>query len=490
MKTRSFYVGNIDLLGLPTSDDGLTAAFNPDQERDADGKWTSGGGDKADTPWMGEVDPSEIKPGADLSGRDLSRMDLSDVDLSGANLNGANLAEADLTHTNLTGATLTGVTLSDANLSSADLRDANLSGVNLTEADLSNAHLEGANLSGANLTGANLLSANLDSATLREANLSGAYLSGAILRGANLEGANLEDARLGGTNVRGAILTNANLAGANLDGADLTNAELSGAILPESVRTGVNEDMLEKAIASANFDPQNAEQIVGESIKPPNTTWNGDWLEPFPVTVLGESLDFNNPQPGINSVELKEEVERQIADSALFGKEFGSPLDSFSEARDYTDSWQSSANNGRNAEMIQESASRVLVGQEATLPDKWQDLYQGQSTQAELVVFEMYQRTQIDLAGAGYKPDDTIKLYRGVKAEYSETFDKFVTDKDLSLRPLSSWSADPFVAAQFANDRGTVWAAEVPVANIVATPFTGFGCYREKEVVVFNNPTS
>jgi uncharacterized protein YjbI with pentapeptide repeats len=551
--------------------DTLTAAFNPDQPRGADGKWGSSG--DTSEPKTGKVDISEIVPGADLSGRDLSGMDLRNVDLTGVNLTGANLRGANLTGADLIGANLYGADLSHAFLKGASLRGANLNSAHLTGADLDGANLKGAGLSGASLQGASLQGADLDDtnlfgANLRDANLTGAHLldanlhgviltnadlTAADLTGANLGAANLRDADLSradldGANLQGALLDNTDLTGASLQGTDLTGAYLAGAVLsnanlnganlssadltranltganlqeadlrkadltgadltdanmyyadlrkadlrnadlssahnlsfaklegadltdaklPPSERENPNGDLLEKAIARADFDPKDAEYFNREIIKKPN--------ERMPIGLLTTQIkgDLDLGNHNVSPKELKIEVETQIESSASF-QNLGAGWDSLSSARDYTDEWAITSNDSRKAELIQESASRVLLGQEAPLPTGWDNKYTGQSTQAELVVFEMYQRTQGKLADAGYKPDDTLTLYRGVGR----------SDTTLSLRPLSSWSAKPAVAAEFASESGTVWAAEVPIKNIVATPATGFGCYDEYEVTV------
>jgi uncharacterized protein YjbI with pentapeptide repeats len=528
----------------------VTLAFNPDQPRGADGKWGSGG--DTSEPKTGKVDISEIVSGADLSGRDLSGMDLRNMDLrnvnltganlsgaslQGANLNGVNLLKADLDGANLTGASLyktnlsgaslqgalldnanlDGANLPDANLTSAslqgaklggasmtnailtdadlrganlggaylrdadlrhaDLRDANLHGATLTSADLRSANLSNGHLTGAYLTDANLSNANLSNATLTDAdmiraNLTGANLQEADLRKAYLDGADLRDANMYYANLTDARLNNADLSTAqNLSFANLTSADLTDAKLPPSDRENRNGDLLEKAIARADFDPKDAEYFNREIVKKPD--------EQMPRGLLTTQIkgDLELGKSDVSPDELKIEVQTQIESSASF-QNLGAGWDSFSYAREYTDEWAISSNNSRKAEIIQESASRVLLGQEAPLPAGWDNRYTGQSTQAELVVFEMYQRTQGKLADAGYKPDDTLTLYRGVGR----------SDTTLSLRPLSSWSALPAVAAEFASESGTVWAAEVPIKNIVATPATGFGCYDEWEVTVIGKP--
>jgi uncharacterized protein YjbI with pentapeptide repeats len=561
----------------------ITAAFNPDQERDAGGKWTSGGGE----PKTGKVDISEIKPGADLSGRNLSGMDLTRMDLTGinfsdANLQGvklsgailtnavltganlslaelsvgsfdnANLRYADLHGSNLNGANLHGADLNSANLSLAYLSYANLSGASLRNADLSGADLSNADLTGARMQGANLTDADLQDANLRrtklsdadltDANLQGANLakvdlSGVDLQGANLREANLENADLRGANLTrvnfyatkltdadftGADLTKANLYGANLSGvnlsdANLTSANINNTNLLETNFTGANikdatfistnldevdfskainnpmekaekenADRLEAAKGSAEFSTQAIQPIEAYVVsKDTLVDLSEDWSDPeFYRTeaiddIKGVGLFFGGADPE----RLKEAVAKQIEDSAYFGAGTGNGLpmhaDSFQTAREYTDAWQSSANKSPQSEMIQESASRVLFNQEVIKPEGWEDYYRAQSDQAELVVFEMYQRTQKEFADAGYKPDDTITLYRGVKED------------SLDLMPMSSWTLSTETANYFAKEgqsSGTVFGAEVPIANIVSLPTTGVGCLGEFEVVVLNKP--
>lgn len=66
---------------------------------------------------------------------------------------------------------------------------------------------------------------------------------------------------------------------------------------------------------------------------------------------------------------------------------------------------------------------------------------------------------------------------------------------DLSLRPASSFSVDPTVAAVFAEGglgtggHGAAVTTVVPANRILSTPRTGWGCLAEQEVVILAGPT-
>ena len=72
-------------------------------------------------------------------------------------------------------------------------------------------------------------------------------------------------------------------------------------------------------------------------------------------------------------------------------------------------------------------------------------------------------------------------------------------DDEVSFQqnPLSSWSSDARTASAFAERSGdesiaqaaVVMYAEVPAERIVSTPFTGFGCLTEQEILVAGGPT-
>jgi hypothetical protein len=105
----------------------------------------------------------------------------------------------------------------------------------------------------------------------------------------------------------------------------------------------------------------------------------------------------------------------------------------------------------------------------------------------------MYDNTQESLAAQGFKPDDKITLFRGVRGEdYGETGDYL----NYEGNTLGSWSVNSGIAERFATEDihgmtpgaiGTVFTMDVPVRNIVGTAKTGFGCLSEGEFACVDN---
>lgn len=88
-----------------------------------------------------------------------------------------------------------------------------------------------------------------------------------------------------------------------------------------------------------------------------------------------------------------------------------------------------------------------------------------------------YNATQEWFKKRGYKPTDTLILYRGVNLKGKGKNMKY------TLQPLSSFSSNIDVAREFANG-DTIFMAEVPINKILSHPQTGFGCTNECEFVV------
>ena len=153
--------------------DKITLAYNPDQERDENGRWGSGGGDNPPKAY-GWSDPSEIKNGADLRDKTFLAMDLRD----------GGFIETDLRNADLGGTSLQGV-----NFYGTDLRGANLDGAQIEGANFLNAKLEGASMRDLDLK-----MAKFETSSLRDADLSGSYNFGlAYYDKASTKGADLSE---------------------------------------------------------------------------------------------------------------------------------------------------------------------------------------------------------------------------------------------------------------------------------------------------------
>ena len=101
----------------------------------------------------------------------------------------------------------------------------------------------------------------------------------------------------------------------------------------------------------------------------------------------------------------------------------------------------------------------------------------------ESFVRAQYAATQEALAQAGFKPEDTVTMYRGVENIPQVRKAKPGTKLDFEQRPLSSFAWSPQTASGFADSLGGVMEAQIPVSSIMGMPGVGFGCNNEYEVV-------
>lgn len=107
------------------------------------------------------------------------------------------------------------------------------------------------------------------------------------------------------------------------------------------------------------------------------------------------------------------------------------------------------------------------------------------------VLRAMYDNTQAQLASMGYKPGDTVTVFRGVMIEdpaggYMKLPQGVMNYKD---NVMASWSSQWNVAENFtATASPNVFSQQVPIENILSTCRTGFGCLTEAEIVVLASP--
>lgn len=108
------------------------------------------------------------------------------------------------------------------------------------------------------------------------------------------------------------------------------------------------------------------------------------------------------------------------------------------------------------------------------------------------IIRAMYDRTQEELANAGYKPTDTIQLYRGITYDRNPG-DRMYSTLNYQGNSMESWSVSDSAAQKFATNEGyydmygEVVSMAVPVSSIVSTAITGFGCLTEGEFVIAGN---
>lgn len=105
--------------------------------------------------------------------------------------------------------------------------------------------------------------------------------------------------------------------------------------------------------------------------------------------------------------------------------------------------------------------------------------------EVEGVLTAMYDRTQGWFRERGMGPDDTIPLYRGLST-VSPTWNPtgHFGLSEVRMWPLSSWTYRPRDTDTFAEEKGAIVAARVPVKEILAIADTGFPCQGEGEFVV------
>ena len=102
----------------------------------------------------------------------------------------------------------------------------------------------------------------------------------------------------------------------------------------------------------------------------------------------------------------------------------------------------------------------------------------------------MYDNTQDHLAKQGLK---TVRVARGHKGNIGinpSTIKNPVTEIDIELQPMSSFSSSFETAQEFATDifqENNLFFAEIPANRVLSTPVTGFGCKAEQEFVILGS---
>jgi hypothetical protein len=95
------------------------------------------------------------------------------------------------------------------------------------------------------------------------------------------------------------------------------------------------------------------------------------------------------------------------------------------------------------------------------------------------VLSASYKETQEMLKDAGFKPNDSVVIYRGVTNIIGDGMVDYIGNA------IESWSFSPLVAYDFAGTRGgTILVARVRISDIVSSCVTGLGCLKEGELIV------
>lgn len=119
------------------------------------------------------------------------------------------------------------------------------------------------------------------------------------------------------------------------------------------------------------------------------------------------------------------------------------------------------------------------------LKERVNDMYSEIGPGVRVLLREMYNHTQEQLAAAGMKE---VTLYRGMGNGPSGVMEakQYGKPVQIKLQPASSFASDPDVARRFAGSgqRAAIYATTVPASRVLGTARTGFGCLHETEFVV------
>ena len=111
------------------------------------------------------------------------------------------------------------------------------------------------------------------------------------------------------------------------------------------------------------------------------------------------------------------------------------------------------------------------------------------------VLKAMRDNTQAEFARQGYKPGDTLTLYRGMTLP-PDPARKVGSVENYKGGAIESWSAGKKLAKDFAtrsdryygkNQQGVVLSMRVPIENIIGTAITGFGVVTQGEYVILGS---
>jgi len=254
---------------------------------------------------------------------------------------------------------------------------------------------------------------------------------------------------------------------------------------PGDFQAGIDEKALWKAYAAGD----ERITILDSGANGPGVS--GEWLK-AKITDLSDSTGID-PLAIRSALATWEETSNDNNLKALsmqeaVSEEFGVPLSDFqqkklSEQRELRDFY---------LEQYGPEAKKRGEDPEVYLPSNMKPSMT--SSEQRAFVRDMYDMTQEALEKAGYKPGDTIRLFRGVGTTEDVRAGDVV---NVDQNAMSSWSVLRDQAAmRFARDatyrkeNGAVLVMDVPIENILSNSRTGFGMFTEGEFVVLGTPGS
>jgi len=203
---------------------------------------------------------------------------------------------------------------------------------------------------------------------------------------------------------------------------------------------------------------------------------SGTWLDKDPYSVDIENLDAK--------ADLKIHIVKELSAQSGLDGEF---------VEQVLDVWTSTSNDSNARAIALQKAAAEEFG--VSLSD-WQEGKLGLLDEPPVSISEgrqflrtVYNSTQARLAEQGFKPGDTVTLYRGYKTDNGSEGISVGNIVGYNGNAIESWSSNIETAKNFASNVriGAVFAMEVPVENIVSTAITGFGVISEYEFVVLGS---
>jgi hypothetical protein len=234
------------------------------------------------------------------------------------------------------------------------------------------------------------------------------------------------------------------------------------------------EEFEKKDMESAIYDK------TVQSIKDEGKQLKADFMNYFD-NFNRDYSDFSYLSPAMNDLvrwTIKNDTVRALAEKSGISYEI---------VNEIVAQWARSSNNEDPNSLAFQIASAEVTGVELS---PWQrhkanlaSADYGVNSDMLEVASAMYDLTQERLASMGYKPRDTITLYRGM------IFENYVgipihTIVDYQGNAIESWTVNIKVAEDFGT---TVFAMDVPVENIFSTPNTGLGAIAEGEFVILGS---
>ena len=162
--------------------------------------------------------------------------------------------------------------------------------------------------------------------------------------------------------------------------------------------------------------------------------------------------------------------------------------------------WAAGSNSTPASLAVQETAKRVFgldgaadwnsrAHWSASTPGRVERLTYGQNSRKVLedYVEAVYEETQAVWKKEGI---ESVTLYRGIHdtSKSIRTRPGMMGDTgvkmDVTMRPFTSWAYSISGAVAFAQDRGVIFKAVVPIENVWSTALTGAGCHFEDEFII------